>query len=1185
LRQAGDRPCNRATVIDLSYSNRSEPLLDALAENVAAGQATLYDPVCLLVPNGYVAHYVKQGLARRRGIAAHVEARFLKRFLREVAEASAPGLRIVDREVIEGELLALFHDGKRLALAELAAVRGYLDPEDGDRTALDRRRTQLAAQIAELFDEYAYSRPEMLAAWKKGALIAGWDEPLQRWQRELWLALFGRAGPLSGRDTTTLPDFFERTPPTSLVVREPAHVFGISFVARLYRTIFASLARTTSLFVYTLNPCRELWEDVQPVRRSSPRRGASARQLALALGDDAAAGAAAAAAAVDENPLLALWGRPGRDSIRLYNELSDCNFHERFEDPAAGMASPTLLATLQREVLDRAPRSRSPAPRDESLVMFGAPDPRRELETVAAEIWSLVRRDGTLRFDDFAVVVPASSSATYLPLAREVFAAASELPHTVLDLPSAAEGHVLAAVELLLALPAGPLGRPELLQLAMHPTVARRFPDVDPEAFLALCEQLGIVRGADGGDLADSYADDDRVSWDQGLKRLALGAFLSGRRSGEERPFSFDGQAMLAAELPAGAEPAARALGIIARELIDFARTARALIAPVARFMALLRRTLAATIRPASPEEQAALGDCFALLERIAAAAPPDLEVGYGVAAELVRARLGAAQRRSRTPEGVAVATFAPLRALPFRIVFMLGLDERVFPSAAGFGALDLRAAAPQPGDVTPREQDEYVFLETLLSARERLYLSYIGRDAETGERKDPSSTLLALRDVLGRGTGGEELLQHVTRAHPPLARHRDDALCAVMPAAARERQAVALGQSLRQAAGVIQLPDAGALRAALPAAAWTAIAPPLGQLGLAAKVDAPRRPVTTLTLADLRRFLECPLQGSVRVLLPMRDDDDAEDEAEAALRDRESLGDARVQTLPLLRDLFARAIDAGASDDAALAERYDAAIAGLRLDGTLPSGVFGRVMRARHVGLLRSWRDGLRQACAGSLPTALTRIWYGAAPEHRRDVKIDPVIPLSVPLPDGAREVSLYGQTEALALVGGERMAVVLVIGTRPYLERDRLGAWLTHLALAASGRGADRPLATAVLAGTADGEPAAWDGGGFAPVGADDARALLVGLAAELLADVHPYLLPCEGVFTWKRRQRKGQAMTVSDAVLLLRDDGVTRLTSRYGPVADALRYPVPAARDAESIVARRFQPYFDAYQDLVT
>ena len=108
-----------------------------------------------------------RALARRRGIAAHVESYFLNGFLREVAEASAPGLHIVDRDTIEGELLALFHDGRRLASADLAPVRGYLVPDDADRPALDRRRAQLAAPIAELFDEYAYSRPEMLDVWRK----------------------------------------------------------------------------------------------------------------------------------------------------------------------------------------------------------------------------------------------------------------------------------------------------------------------------------------------------------------------------------------------------------------------------------------------------------------------------------------------------------------------------------------------------------------------------------------------------------------------------------------------------------------------------------------------------------------------------------------------------------------------------------------------------------------------------------------------------------------------------------------------------------------------------------------------------------------------------------------------------------------------------------------------------------
>ena len=84
-------------------------------------------------------------------------------------------------------------------------------------------------------------------------------------------------------------------------------------------------------------------------------------------------------------------------------------------------------------------------------------------------------------------------------------------------------------------------------------------------------------------------------------------------------------------------------------------------------------------------------------------------------------------------------------------------------------------------------------------------------------------------------------------------------------------------------------------------------------------------------------------------------------------------------------------------------------------------------------------------------------------------------------------------------------------------------------------------------------------------------------------MLADVHAYLMPCEGVFTWRRRQRKGQNMSVREAVLLIRDDQVTRISSERGPVADARRYPVPAERDAAAFVARRFDPYFQSFQEL--
>jgi exodeoxyribonuclease V gamma subunit len=491
-------------VIRFCCSNRVEALVGALADTVGAGRSSLFDALHLVIPNPLVEGYVKQALARRLGIAANVETRFLRGFLREVASASAPETPIADRDVIEGELLALFHDLGWLNGPELGAVREYLSAGPApDPDALDRKRVQLAAELAALFDEYAFSRPEMLAAWRAGALAPEADEGLQRWQRALWLALHGPGGTFTARGVVTLPEFFAQTPVDRLRPPPVVHLFGISYVARLYGAIFEALGRATDLHVYALSPDR-----------------------AAAAPEGAEAGPHAAP---DESPLDA-WARPGRENVRLLVGLAG-RVDARFVEPASG-ARLTRLAALHKTVLERRPPPARPRASDESLTVVPAPDPRRELETIAAEIWSRLRADATLSLADIAVIVPQASAPVYLPLAQAVFEEASRLPHTIVDLPRPTERRVTDAVGLLLELPLGALGRPDLLRVAMHPTVARRFPEVDPEDWLALCEALEIVRGADRDDQPESYLARDRTSWEQGLRRLALGAFLTGPRGG-----------------------------------------------------------------------------------------------------------------------------------------------------------------------------------------------------------------------------------------------------------------------------------------------------------------------------------------------------------------------------------------------------------------------------------------------------------------------------------------------------------------------------------------------------------------------------------------------------------------------------------------------------------------------------
>ena len=128
--------------------------------------------------------------------------------------------------------------------------------------------------------------------------------------------------------------------------------------------------------------------------------------------------------------------------------------------------------------------------------------------------------------------------------------------------------------------------------------------------------------------------------------------------------------------------------------------------------------------------------------------------VGYRVACEIVREAIGGltTSKGHYLADGVAVSPLLEMRALPFRVAFVCGLGEGLFPALDGPIRSTWRWHGSRRGDVSPRERDQYLFLETLASTRERLYLSYVARDAPTGEAMEPSPVVLELIRHLNRG-------------------------------------------------------------------------------------------------------------------------------------------------------------------------------------------------------------------------------------------------------------------------------------------------------------------------------------------------------------------------------------------------------------------------------------------------
>ncbi|HSY39475.1 MAG TPA: hypothetical protein VLA79_08100, partial [Polyangia bacterium] len=180
------------------------------------------------------------------------------------------------------------------------------------------------------------------------------------------------------------------------------------------------------------------------------------------------------------------------------------------------------------------------------------------------------------------------------------------------------------------------------------------------------------------------------------------------------------------------------------------------------------------------------------------------------------------------------------------------------------------------------------------------------------------------------------------------------------------------------------------------------------------------------------------------------------------------------------------------------------------------------------------------------------------------------------------AATIAIGGRTELHARAADESRVVLSLASStsQDKLERDLLGPFLTHLALAALGDdGASRPTRAVVIRPEKDGTPSVEERL-FLPISGAAARAYLGGLASELLREVHAYFLPCEGVFYWKDHSDKGETVGVRQSILLLRDDNWTRFASDHGPIPEPRAYPVPPEAEASELVARRFGPYFEAF-----
>ena len=398
-------------------------------------------------------------------------------------------------------------------------------------------------------------------------------------------------------------------------------------------------------------------------------------------------------------------------------------------EPETAPPSPTALGRLQNALLTGGAFPATVP--DGTLEIASAPHPLRELEVLRDRLLAALAADPALEVNEIAVLAPDIN--VYAPFLDAAFGSddpGRRLRHHVIDLDLGRENSWFRALDALLSLVSGSVDRPTLFGLVDTPAFREAWA-VDPEErdlWLDYTEEVSAWREETGPGGSPQ-------TWSAGAERLFSGWFRT------------DALAVP----PLDTAPSAfRSLGRF-HQLLDTLGAAGRESRRPRGFLEWIRffdQTVASFLAPGDGTGAVLSGRLRTL------ASDPDEPMPWAGFRAFVQDQIAhfPGRRGQLLTEGIHCSSLRPLRAIPFKVIAVLGLDEGRFPRAAPVPSFDLRRFEPDQDGLSALALDRYCFWETLMAARSLLYLSYQGRSAVDGSDRPPSPVLADLLDFLEEG-------------------------------------------------------------------------------------------------------------------------------------------------------------------------------------------------------------------------------------------------------------------------------------------------------------------------------------------------------------------------------------------------------------------------------------------------
>ena len=743
------------------FSNSLEKMIEDYSSILIPDNIFDNDSV-FIIQNRNMEEWLKLKLAELTGVSAGINFQFQDETLRSIINLSPEVKKELETKktiYLDDLKLIIFHTLRDIFeniedYTEFKSLEKYVNHEyplsDGEMKNIKSSRLyRLSDSIAGLFHHYGLNSSEMVRSWERGDSYAAGTEYRylqgnERWQMRLWNIIFGEGSPylhpgqiIAGilENRYTLPD-----------VNKKIIIFGSSFLSEQAVEFFYHLSSNCS---------SEIHHFILSPSPSVLRKGE------------------------EKSLLLSQWGNIVTGLAQMLVDKG-ISIEEAYAESSGERSD--LLSCLKRAVFNNQIRCSAVFdPDDSSFRIISVPGRKREIEILKNNIINLIETYG---YNFYEIGVAAPDINSYVPYIDSIFRSSDpvlDIPYNLMDVGFLEDSDYLNGFFSLLDLSGARFSRKELFRLFHNRCFMNRFnlSDSDISLWLDICEDLFIKWGFDSShreDLLNSSS--DFATWKKGLERICCGFLFDdseGRVSfpsgSEIFPYSLEGNYE---------EKTGSRLFYIVRELYRKIYNLRfsELEIPVwaVRMEMLCDFFLSPVYGTGDDNDRKFLKNVFRqintlVIENTSETSLSEKPVPFSVYRTLVEEFAGKSGycRGQYLADGISFSSLKPLRAIPFRVIFLLGMDENSFPGKEKSRNYDLRTLTPKSIDLSVQNTDCFTFLETILSAQEKLFISYTGTDIVKGETLEPSPLVAEIAAMFDDYVAEKIIIKHPLHSYSGL--------------------------------------------------------------------------------------------------------------------------------------------------------------------------------------------------------------------------------------------------------------------------------------------------------------------------------------------------------------------------------------------------------------------------------